>query len=94
LSRFDLLRECTSDIYRIQEENTGADGNNACSIMVNEVLIRGTKKILAEAEVEGILVEEDEARLSAITVINLDTWPEIARTRVPRAHIAEHWITQ
>jgi hypothetical protein len=26
---FDLLRECTSDIYRIQEENTDVDGSGA-----------------------------------------------------------------
>jgi hypothetical protein len=77
---FDLLRERTSDIYRIQEENTGAWMGVVCSITLREVSIRGTKKILAEAEVEGILVEEDEDRLSVITVINQDTWPEISRT--------------
>jgi len=31
-----------------------------CNIMIIEVLIRGTKKILAEDKVEGILVEEEE----------------------------------
>jgi hypothetical protein len=65
-----------------------------CSITINKVLIRGTYQILAKAKVEEILVEEDEARLYVIVVINLDTWPKIARTFVPRAHIAEHWIMQ
>jgi hypothetical protein len=35
---------------------------------------------MAEVEVERILVEEDEDQLSVITVINLDTWSEIAKT--------------
>jgi hypothetical protein len=64
------------------------------SITINKVLIREIEKILVEAEVEGSLVEEDEAQLSSITVINLDTWTKISRTRGPCAHIAENWITQ
>jgi len=58
------------------------------SITLGEISIRGTNKILVEAKVEGILVEEDEDRLSVIIVINQDTWPEIVRTHVPHAHIA------
>ena len=49
------------------------------NITIRKVSIRRTKKILEEAEVEVILVEEDEDRLSVITIINQDTWPEIAR---------------
>ena len=59
-----------------------------CSITLRKVSIRRTKRILVEAKVEGILVEEDEDRLSVIIVINQDTWIEIARTCVPRSHIA------
>jgi hypothetical protein len=61
---------------------------------IKEVSIKGTKETLAEAEVEGILVEEEEDRLYVITVINLDTWPTTARIHVRHAHIAEHWITR
>jgi hypothetical protein len=52
------------------------------SITIREVSIRGTEETLVEAEVEGLLVEEDEDRLSVITVINLDTWPMISRIHV------------
>jgi hypothetical protein len=45
------------------------------NIIIKEVSIKGTEETLAEAEVEEILVEEEEDRLYVITVINLDTWP-------------------
>jgi hypothetical protein len=49
------------------------------SIKIREVSIKGTKKNLVEVEVEGLLVEADEDRLSIITIINLDTWLVISR---------------
>jgi hypothetical protein len=63
------------------------------SITIREVSIRGTQETLVEARVEGLLVDEDEDRLSVITAIKLDTWPTITKIYVRCVHIIEYWIT-
>jgi len=52
------------------------------SITIREDSIRGIEETLVEAEVEGILVDENEDRLSVTTIIHLDTWFAIAKIRV------------
>jgi hypothetical protein len=75
------MREHTSDMYRIQEENVAAEVG-VHNTTIKEVSIRGIEENLVEAEVEGILEEEEEDRLYVTTVINLDTWPMTSRIHV------------
>jgi hypothetical protein len=85
---FDLLMEHTLDMYRIKEENTDTNGNHA-QYNTRRGFNQGNRENLAGAE-----VEEDADQLFVITVTNLDTWPKISRTCVPRAHIAKNCIMQ
>jgi hypothetical protein len=80
-------------MYKIQKENVAAE-EGVHNIIIKEVSIKGTKENLVEAEVEEILVEEEEGRLDVINVINLDTWPTTTRIRVRCEHILEHLITR
>jgi hypothetical protein len=63
-----------------------------CNIIIKEASIKRIKETLAEAEVEEILVEEEEDGLYVIIIINPGTCPTIVRIHVQCAHTRENWI--